>query len=655
MQDQTDSIALFQDAATAAATVGKGAAGVVSVAGAALDAWDNPSVENIKNVLKMLNDHAKPVAEAGSVIARFMAGEATNVQIPDVPPKVSLIAEIPANIGGMTFGGMIPDLNLATGLINVGIGVYSAVQIAKLHGKVDVLGAKIDGVDGKVDELHYKLDVLQDKVAAGFERVEKWLGWQAVQIAILREEQASTTERLEAMHQAMTKGFDGLRGVLKQESERRVHDEYKYRVSLLELPYKRLCKSIAEGLTPGPGNLQGVIDSSDRLEATCSTQLGHSAVGAPERLPYFVAKAFAIRARADALQLQGERPGREVADLISEISNEAFALCNGRSLHSIGVEVSDLLAQYVFLSRGLAMGTLLAGGSNGLSFRVQEATWDDGLGAIRSLARLPSSVEAGWLPLSTFRDLDWYVAWKGESRANVPLPDVRAVDLLDVARQLGFKGRPATLKRAQVEGLLAVALPAYRDQALMRLVAAFGWKKSPSISVPPPIVAAPRKPESPPVSPKTADTRFEEVHRSLGALGGQSGSELSPAVIKALGQNSPNIQKWLGADFGPIQYCFAWSGAGGAQPNSVMILSKTSCLLWSSLENEPFFRFGIDADTGRTSSSRFQFSTGRGIRLSSGHRSFRIGATANQSALDIASRIRDAFVALGIPVENASA
>ena len=253
---------------------------------------------------------------------------------------------------------------------------------------------------------------------------------------------------------------------------------------MLTKRYRNVNEALAEGAAPRAGDLHRLLDAGELLDAWAGAQLKRYKAGTPARLPYLVAQALSTRACADAraAEIGQASVDRGVARLIHAISQEVFALCDGRDLYWIGVEAPEVITQYVYLTRGLVMGQLFAGRAAGAALAPLGAPWEDGLSPLRALAGLPLRNEPGWVPLGTLHDLAWFTRWSGADADVTDLRGVRAVDLREVARSVALPGRPARPTRAQVEALFAVALPVFRDQALARLMLAFNWSRAPRLA-----------------------------------------------------------------------------------------------------------------------------------------------------------------------------
>jgi hypothetical protein len=476
MTDASQTVSLFKNAAEAASAIGKGVDAAIGLAGSACNLWNDPKFETASAFVDTASKSAWRMrgaiaaAENLPVLARSMAGlldmAGASVSMPALPERLaSSAASGASSVTGArqsAFGGLVPGLSFVVGLFDLGVGVHNAVQIRRVGAQVQTL---------------------HDNISKRFQRVDESLAWQSHQIARLVAGQASMHARLEQLHHEINAGFDRVEAAVQGAEERRIADEYHQKVAVLTIRYRKVYETLAEGATVRASDLPRLLDAGEQLDAWAGAQLKRHRVGDPARLPYLVAQALAVRACADARAVEDGRSSvdRDVGRMVETISQEVFALCDGRDLHWIGVEVPEVITQYVYLARGLVMGQLFASRGTEGEFTPLGEPWDDGLGPLRAIARLPLTDEPGWMPLGALRDLEWFARWSGADPDATDLRGVRAVDLRSVAKALGLPGRPASPTRAQVETLLAIALATYREQVLARLMLAFGWAHAPRL------------------------------------------------------------------------------------------------------------------------------------------------------------------------------
>ncbi len=512
MTDASQYVAMFKDARDAASAMGEGVDGVIGLAGSARAVWNDPGFATVSAFCERAGSAvekgkgAVAAAEQLPALARRMAGifdvGGATVQVPALPSRIASSATSVASnaasqvaSAGSALGGLVPGLSLGVGLLNLGVGVYNAVQIRRLGVQVEAL---------------------HDDVSRGFARVDESLAWQSHQIARLVAGQASMHARLEQLRQEINAGFDRVESAVQGAEERHIADEYHEKVAVLTNRYRKVNETLADGATPRGSDLHRLLDAGEQLDAWAGAQLKRHKVGAPARLPYLVVQALSTRVCADARAVEVGRPevDRDVSRMVATISQEVFALCNGHDLYWIGVEVPEVITQYVYLARGLVMGQLFASRAEGEELALLDAPWDDGLAPLRAVAGLSLTDEPGWIPLGTLHDLAWFTTWSDADADATDLRGVRAVDLLAVAKSVGLPGRPAKPTRAQVEMLLAIALPTFREQALARLMLAFNWERAPKFVTreakpaetttrlsAPPVETSPAPPTPPPVLP----------------------------------------------------------------------------------------------------------------------------------------------------------
>jgi len=134
--------------------------------------------------------------------------------VPALPSGLAASASsFTSTAGQVALGGLVPGVALGVGLLNLGVGVYNAVQIRRLGAQVEAL---------------------HDDVTIGFQRVDETLAWQSHQIARLVAGQTSVHARLEQLRRELREGFDRVEAAVQGAEERRIADAYHQQVAVLQ-------------------------------------------------------------------------------------------------------------------------------------------------------------------------------------------------------------------------------------------------------------------------------------------------------------------------------------------------------------------------------------------------------------------------------------
>jgi len=429
---------------------------LIGFAGAARAIWEDPNLDNVARGLKSGGHAAMAVLELKASIQESF-GEAVPAGAGALMPQALQIPKLAMGIlpGAATMAAAAPVLAIASvglGLINVGVGIYNAYQLRQVRKEME----------------------------AGFTQVQRALQIQSTQLSLLHAGLADVNYRLDVLRQEVHQGFATVRDDLLSLEARRRADEYHERVNLLLQNQEEITLTLADGDQPHPDDLTRLTTAGQNLVAWVDAQLRNFPPGTPSRLGLFVAKALALRSLADAAAFERGAPSRAASRrleaLIEELSHEVWAIVDGSTLHHIAVELPDVIAQYVYLRRGLLAGT--APTSEGTTV----ADWDDGLSAMRLLfADAPEGTTDISIPIATLQDLAWYVEWSEADAAQADLRGVDAVSLNGICRRLGAAGRPSELSPRALATLLTIALPRYADGACQTFVGEFAWERKPVV------------------------------------------------------------------------------------------------------------------------------------------------------------------------------
>ena len=471
------SVELFETASDAAKQIGESVKGMMSIAGKARSFWSDPSFQTVAELLESASKGVKQVVQAertlehGAELGRQLFS--SDFSVPPLPKALAHHGQAALSQGAQSAAVtalghasmVVPGLALAVGLVNLGVGVYNAVQFSRLGNQ---------------------LGELSSDVTSRFVSVEQTLSRQSRQLEILSAGQSAITDRLQQLRQHLHEEVNRVIQTINDVEDRKVEFEYQRQVNRVVAIYHEMQQSLLDGSKPDGPELGRLVSASDDLESWAKTKSEKTQPGDPARLPYRVAQALAIRARSDARTFEkGEKQGhRKISALLADISSDVFELCDGKSLYWIGVEIPDVIAQYVYLYRGLKASIVDSQGSDRVGVPMLSTKWDDGLAPLRTLFSGPTVSTSAWLPIRSLRDFIWYTEWAGLDPDIADVAGITSVDLLAVAYSLGSPKRPVSRNLTDIQTLLAIALPIFRHQAQARLLKTFEWQKVPNVGLP---------------------------------------------------------------------------------------------------------------------------------------------------------------------------
>ncbi len=311
---------------------------------------------------------------------------------------------VAANV--MPGGNMLIGANLAVGLVNIGIGAYNAYQIHK--------------VAGKIEENH-------QIVVSHLSSIEQTLQIQQRSLEVLAFHQWQLAEQMQILRQEMQTGFSQVIKTIEDTHIKQKRAAFSERVFILDRTYRRFIDLVLAGSqVAAEQEARQVINNSLSLEVWLNVELKQIDPGQAERLPLRVAEAFSIRTKADAYAVMGEAYNniakKELDEFSTAIQEEVYNLCNDQTLYYIGVEVPEVIAQYVYLYRGIDRGKqLLVQPSTDILIQPEDLEWDDHLSSVRAILKDKSeqpnsSSLSTTIPLKTIADLDWYIRFTGQNK-----------------------------------------------------------------------------------------------------------------------------------------------------------------------------------------------------------------------------------------------
>jgi len=395
------------------------------------------------------------VGKAGTWCTRHIE---SNQSVQSVQPSINL-------------GGNVPQPGSFTlGVLNLGVGIYNAF---KLH------------------QIHDELTEQHQEVQVGLANIHNTLNAQYRILELLVSNQNSFSHRLDILRQEIHFGFQKvLEGIQDIEAHRR-REDFEIRTFKVLRAYEWL-----GDLPSSPTGAERLIDRAEELEAWLRSQLNRIQEGRAERLPLLAILCFSVRAKVDAFEAKGDGYSnfsiRELNALKAQISKEAYDFCKGRSLYMLGVEMPEILGQYVLLNRGiqksisLQTNTITKDPTDEL-FSQEEVTWDDGLDSLREVFQASTEntetlTGKTTIDLKTLADYDWYVRFANENRSSFNVHSRQSIVLTEILQKIGHP-RPnnAVIRKQDLDTLKLFALPDARSKSANLIQSEFQWEQSPQL------------------------------------------------------------------------------------------------------------------------------------------------------------------------------
>jgi len=353
--------------------------------------------------------------------------------------------------------------NFGLGLLNLGVGIFNAYQLHKVH-----------------EDLSEQRQLIQ----TGFTSVHSVLDAQHRTLELLVSNQHTLNHRMDILRQEMYAGFQQVVEEVRDVEARKFRQDFETRTFKLFRAYKRFGEML-----PDAQEADVVIDRAEELEAWIRTHLKQIRDGWSERLPLLVALTFSIRAKADAFESKGGRysdfAAAELKALSEQLLSEVYNFCYGRSLYALGVQMPEILYQYVLLNRSLRKGLELKGqDAPKVIFSAEDVTWTDGLDELRAIFEpvdedqpsqklKPSTL----ITLNTLPDYEWYVRFKGEERSTFKVHSVQSLSLREILRDMGHPNpEEVVIKMDDRQILMNFALPEAWNRFAKHLQTEFSWE-----------------------------------------------------------------------------------------------------------------------------------------------------------------------------------
>ncbi len=372
---------------------------------------------------------------------------------------------------------MLPIANLAFGVLNLGVGVYNAFQLQKIQKKLDHLG--------------YNYERNHEQIQFYFKSIQDALSGHQRTLEVLVYNQYTLSQKMDILREEMYSGFERVvQEIQDVEANRRGKEFYANMYTMLRV-YERFVNHL-----PDLSEADRLIDRAEKLEALLQAELHQIPKGNAERLPFVTALTFSIRAKADAFEAKGgkyvDSADQTLNELKEQIRQEAYALCDGRSIYTMGVQIPEILYQYALLIRGIDRGLELRLNSE-IEFVLSpiEIIWNDGLDDFRSifdksaLASTKNSgriTEATKIKLNTLSDYDWYIRFASEDRLNFNVHSRQSIQLSEILKRVGHPNPiGGMICRSDLNTLMKFSLPEPAEKFEHYIQEEFHWEKRPNL------------------------------------------------------------------------------------------------------------------------------------------------------------------------------
>lgn len=363
---------------------------------------------------------------------------AEGIRVPNSPSRLMQVGQ--AGAQAMQVGLQVA--NLGVGLLNLGVSAWTAWKVHKMDKKLDSIATTVDRVDGK-------LDTVAGLLEASVVHFDGLIRGNALMLGFLIEHQQHLGEGIALLRRELAHGVRSIHEALSSAEARREARELEQQMRSLFRYYEVCTRELEAGKQPPTADLRRIVDVASELIAWLDTRLAAMAVGRVERLPLFVARAFALRLEMEARELLDEAAsGRDIeyAKLRAAIRGELHALAHNAPLMALATERSAVIEEYVFLHRSLrgsATMLELEDGRTLAMFPQDFLSWDDGLSEVRQLVAVPTTRAAPRrLALET---LEEHNGWRRLSG----LPRGAADDEIDTRDLLAALGMSATTPRSE--------------------------------------------------------------------------------------------------------------------------------------------------------------------------------------------------------------
>lgn len=285
--------------------------------------------------------------------------------------------------------------NLGVGLLNLGVSAWTAWKVHKMDKKLDAMTAGVQRVETRLDQMGQFL-------GASVMHLDQLIRGNSLLLGEIIEHQGQLGQSVALLREEVARGFRSVHDALVSAEARNGAQELEQQMRSIFRYYELCTREMQEGRQPPASDMRRIIDVATGLIAWLDTRLASMPAGSAERLPLFVARAFALRLEVEARQQLGEAPEGRIAEfevLRSLIRGELNALTDRATLFALAKERRELIEQYIYLARALTGSATIVEFEDGSVvpfYRQKLLVWDDGLDSVRIAA---SRRDGGKAPL----------------------------------------------------------------------------------------------------------------------------------------------------------------------------------------------------------------------------------------------------------------
>jgi hypothetical protein len=405
----------------------------------------------------------------GKILPHVLAKDPAKIlteglRVPNSPSPLMQVGQ--AGAGALQTGLQVA--NLGVGLLNLGVSAWTAWKVHKIDKKIDDMG-------GTLVEMGRKLDSVAVLLDASRVHLEGLIRGNTQMLGFLIEHQQHLGNGIELLRHELAQGVSTILNTLKNEAAKKEAQELEEQMRKLFRYYETCSQELRNGGQPGRKDLRRIVDLANELIAWLDTRLAAMEPGRADRLPLFVARAFALRLEIDARELLDESASirdSEFAKLRVAIREELNSLTHNAPLMTLASERRAIIGEYVFLHRSLRGNATMVEFEDGRTLAMvpqNYLSWDDGLEDVRCLASAPSSQSTKRIPeVFELETLDEHQSWRRlkELPSGVQDDEIKTRELTAL---LGMSAEVACSER-DLRKLLCKA-PNSREAALSRIYA----------------------------------------------------------------------------------------------------------------------------------------------------------------------------------------
>jgi hypothetical protein len=295
-------------------------------------------------------------------------------------------------------------------------------------------------------------------------------------LGFLIEHQQHLGNGIELLRHELSKVSEGVTNILdtlKNEAAKKEAQELEKRMRELFRYYETCSQELRNGGHPGREDLRRIVDLANELIAWLDTRLAAMEPGRADRLPLFVARAFALRLEIDAREFLDESASirdSEFAKLRVAIREELNSLTHNAPLMTLASERSAIIGEYIFLHRSLRGNATIVEFEHGRTVAMvpqNYLSWDDGLEDVRCLTSVKPSPSMKRPPeFLELETLDEHRAWR-RLKGLPPGGEDDEIKTRELTALLGMSAEVACSERDL--RLLLCKAPNSREAALSRI------------------------------------------------------------------------------------------------------------------------------------------------------------------------------------------